>query len=59
MNWRQVREHVLAEAERAYLEGLLEATHGQVGETARRAGMDPRSVFEKMRRHRLDKKKYR
>jgi DNA-binding NtrC family response regulator len=32
--WSQVRTQVLEEAELRYLRGLLEATHGRIGETA-------------------------
>jgi DNA-binding NtrC family response regulator len=34
---------------------MLRATGGRVGQAARRAGMDPRSLFEKMRKHGLRK----
>lgn len=50
---------VLAETERTYLESLLRRTGGRVGETARRAGLDRRSVYEKMKRHGLDKDRFR
>ncbi|HTM22854.1 MAG TPA: sigma-54 dependent transcriptional regulator [Kofleriaceae bacterium] len=51
--WRVVRSQALAELERRYLSELLRATSGRVGQAARRAGMDPRSLFEKMRKHGL------
>jgi DNA-binding NtrC family response regulator len=57
--WRDVRREVLARVERAYLAGLLEATQGRVGETARRAGMEPRSLHAKMKRLQLRKEDYR
>jgi DNA-binding NtrC family response regulator len=57
--WREVRRVVLDQVERAYIAGLLQETGGRVGETARRAGMRPRSLFEKMRRHGLRKEDYR
>ena len=44
--------------EREYLVGLLTETRGHIGETARRAGISTRSVFEKMRRHGLRKEDY-
>lgn len=56
---RDAREKLLTEFERAYLASLLEATGGRVGETARKAGIQPRSLFEKMRRHGLRKEDYR
>ncbi len=57
--WREVRREVLANVERAYLAGLLEETRGRVGEAARRAGMEPRSLYTKMKRLRLRKEDYR
>ncbi len=56
---REARQKLLAEFERAYLVGLLEATHGRIGETAKRAGIQPRSLFEKMKRLGLHKEDYR
>lgn len=56
---REARERLLTEFERAYLAGLLEATGGRIGETARRAGIQPRSLFEKMRRLKLKKEDFR
>ncbi len=56
---REARQKLLAEFERAYLAGLLEVTGGRVGETARRAGIQPRSLFEKMKRLGLRKEDYR
>jgi DNA-binding NtrC family response regulator len=55
----EARRKLLAEFERAYLVGLLEATKGRVGETAERAGIQPRSLFEKMKRLGLRKEDYR
>ncbi len=56
---REVRAQIVANFERAYLSGLLAATGGRVGETARRAGLEPRSLFEKMRRYQLRKEDFR
>ena len=56
--WREVRQVVVDQVERAYLAGLLQETRGRIAETARRAGMQPRSLFEKMRRHKLRKEDY-
>jgi DNA-binding NtrC family response regulator len=44
--------------ERAYLEQLLRETTGRINETAQRAGIDPRSLYDKMRRHHLRKEDY-
>jgi len=57
--WNQVRRQVLESAELAYLTGILEVTGGRVGEAASRAGMDPRSLFQKMRRYGLRKEDFR
>ena len=56
---RDARQKLLTEFERAYLAGLLEATGGRIGETAKRAGIQPRSLFEKMKRLGLRKEDYR
>ncbi len=56
---REAREKLLAEFERAYLVGLLEATQGRIGETAERAGIRPRSLYEKMKRLGLAKEDFR
>jgi len=55
---REVREAVLRRFEQLYLSALLEATNGRVGETARRAGLQPRSLYEKMRLHGLRKEDF-
>ena len=56
---RDARQKLLTEFERAYLAGLLEETGGKIGETAKRAGIQPRSLFEKMKRLGLRKEDYR
>ena len=45
--------------EKSYLEALLRRHRGRVGKTAEAAGIDPRSLYDKMRRHALDKHDYR
>lgn len=57
--WRAVREAIVREGERAYLEALLRENRGRIGVTATRAGISPRSLFEKMRKHGLRKEDYR
>ena len=50
----------VAEAfERTYLSLLLRSTKGRVGETARRAGITPRFLYDRMRHHGLRKEAYR
>lgn len=57
--WAEVRREVLEETERSYLSGLLTKTGGRIGETAQRAGMDPRSLHQKMRKYGLRKEAFR
>ena len=57
--WREVRRKVLEEAERRYLGEVLALSGGSISEAARRAGMAPRSLFEKMRRYGLRKEDFR
>jgi DNA-binding NtrC family response regulator len=48
--WSQARERALCEFERRYFARLLAECGGRVGETARRAQLDPRSLYDKLRR---------
>jgi len=57
-SWREVRQEALETLERAYLAGLLRETRGRVGETAKRAGIRPRSLYEKMQRLGLRKEQF-
>lgn len=57
--WREVRKEMVNVFEKQYVAGLLRLTGGRVGETARRAGMEPRSLHEKMKRHGLRKEDFR
>ena len=59
MPWKRARQEAMALFEKAYLVRLLKKTGGVVGETARLAGMNPRSLYEKMKRHGLDKEDFR
>jgi DNA-binding NtrC family response regulator len=52
---REARREIVAAFERSYLEGLLRASRGRIGETAARAGINERSLYDLMRRHRLRK----
>jgi len=53
--WKDARVQALAAFERAYLTGILRATGGRIGAAAKRAKMDPRSLYEKMKRHGMQK----
>ncbi len=52
------RAEWMAEMEREYLSGLLATTRGRVGEAAARAGITPRALYGKMRRHGLKKESF-
>jgi len=56
--WRTIRQEVLEDAEYRYLRELLALCSGRVGEAAKRAGMAPRSLFEKMQRYGLRKEDF-
>jgi two-component system response regulator AtoC len=56
---REVCRTVIENFERRYLTALLEATHGRVGETAKRAGIHPRALYGKMKRYGLRKEDFR
>lgn len=55
----EVREAFLTDLERQYIEGLLIATHGRIGQAARRAGIQERSLYEKMKQFGLRKEEFR
>jgi DNA-binding NtrC family response regulator len=54
----EVRRTVVDQIERAYLAALLRDTGGRVGETAARAGIQPRSLYDKMKQHGLRKEDF-
>jgi DNA-binding NtrC family response regulator len=55
----EARRAALAEFTRSYLSAQLRATGGRVGETARRAGISERSLYELMKRYGLRKEDFR
>jgi len=57
--WRDARDRALAELEGRYFRALLARTQGRVGEAARLAGLDPRSLYAKMRQLGLRKEAFR
>lgn len=57
--WHQSRRLLLNQMEREYLHRLLVLTGGRINETAQRAGMRPRSLYDKMKRHGLRKEDFR
>jgi len=56
---KTAREQWTAAFERSYLARLLEATGGRIGETAKRAGVNDRTLYSLMRRHGLRKEDFR
>ena len=56
---KELRTTVIFDLERTYLQYHLEATGGRVGETAARVGLNPRSLFQKMRQLGLKKEDFR
>ncbi len=56
--WSEARSQMLNAFERAYLTQVLSATSGKVGLAARAAGIQPRSLFEKMKSHGLRKESF-
>jgi len=55
----EIRKVVLEKLECTYLKGLLRLTNGRVGETAKLAGIQPRSLYDKMRKYSLRKEDFR
>ena len=55
----EVRRRAVEAVERAYLSALLAETGGRIAATASRAGIQPRSLFEKLRRYGLRKEQFR
>ena len=53
------RKSVLDNFERNYFTSLLRLTKGRVGEAAEKAGINTRSLYDKMRKYRLNKKDFR
>lgn len=56
---QEVRQAIVENFERAYLTSLLRQTSGRVGQTAKRAGIEPRSLYDKMRQYGLRKEDFR
>jgi len=56
---KDVRASITRDVEKAYLGALLRRTGGRVGETAERAGIQPRSLYEKMKEYGLRKEDFR
>ncbi len=54
----EIRREITDALERAYLHAWLARTDGRVDQTARAAGIETRTLYEKMKRHALRKEDY-
>ncbi len=57
--WKDVRHAVVSSCEQSYFVDQLDKTKGNVDETARRSGINPRSLYDLMKRHGLKKEDFR
>jgi len=55
---KDVRAQAVRQVEKVYLTRLLEETKGRIGETAERAGIEPRSLYGKMKSYGLRKEDF-
>lgn len=56
---KEIRDEMIERLEKAYLTKLLTLTQGRIGDTAEQAGMESRSLFNKMKRYGLRKEDFR
>jgi two-component system, NtrC family, response regulator AtoC len=56
--WPEVQKEVLDQVEKLYLQQALKKTHGRIDQAARIAGIHPRGLFAKMKRHALRKEDF-
>jgi DNA-binding NtrC family response regulator len=54
----EVRDSFLERLERSYLDRVLGYCRGNVRKTARHAGLSERSIYEKLKKYRLDRRAY-
>jgi two-component system response regulator AtoC len=54
----ELKNHVVENLERAYIERVLAATGGRVGKAAEKAGIHPRGMFDKMKQYGLKKEDF-
>jgi len=59
MPLKKARRMLVEQFERSYLTRLLISSNGRVGDAAERAGIDARTLFDKMKRYDLDKDRFR
>jgi two-component system response regulator AtoC len=58
-SWKDVRNSIIGTCEQTYFTKQLGTTNGNVDETARRAEINPRSLYDLMKRHGLKKENFR
>ncbi len=58
-SWKDVRNSVIRKCEQEYFVHQLAKAEGNVDDTARRADINPRSLYDLMKRHGLKKEKFR
>jgi DNA-binding NtrC family response regulator len=56
---REVKKEIVETVEQSYLKALLAETRGRIEETAKRAGINSRNLFDKMRKFALKKEDFR
>jgi DNA-binding NtrC family response regulator len=56
--FKLAREEVISSFEQNYIQDVLRKTGGRIGESARRAGLNERSLYALMKRHRLRKEDF-
>ncbi len=58
-SWKPVRHATVAKAEAEYLGEHLEQARGNLKEVAKHAGLNPRTLYDMLQRHGLDKESFR
>jgi len=56
--WRAVRRKVVEHYEREYLTSVLKQANGRIAEAAKKAGIGPRALFDKMKKYQLRKEDF-
>jgi DNA-binding NtrC family response regulator len=58
-SWKDVRDAVISSCEQTYFVEQLSETNGNLDRTAERSGINPRSLYDLMKRHGMKKEDYR
>lgn len=58
-DWNAFKQHTLAEAERNFLSQALQTHKGDIKQVAAAMGLTPRAVYGKLKKYRLDARKFR